>query len=67
MKRLSINASDELHKSIKVLALMHDITMTKVIAMGVSLFAEQADTKKEVKNLKNQIYRLKYDAVDKDK
>jgi len=67
MKRLSIIASDELHKSIKILALMHDITMTEVIAMGVSLFAEQADTKKEVKNLKHQIYKLKYDAADKDK
>jgi len=62
--KLTVMVPKEIHEKIKFLALLYDMKMREIIIDAISTYAEIPSEKDEIKKLRHQMYRIKYDSYE---
>ena len=66
LKRINVNLPIETYKQIKLLGILHSKSMEEIIVDAVKVLSKEPHDKTELKRLKHQVYKLKYDSHEKD-
>jgi hypothetical protein len=67
LKALNIRIPAEVYDEIKLIGIVEDKSMKEIIIEAIKHYSKKNTFKKEMKNLKHRIYKLKYDSYEKDK
>jgi len=66
-KSVSVRISSDTYEELKILCMLNDKNIKEMLTECVKQYQECCENSMEMKNLKHQIYRLKYDSHEKDK